>query len=67
MCAQIEFGFNCIVAFIIYLLHGFCLQVYVFLGVCVCVCLSVYVGVYIDVCGGVWRCVHNVHACVRVC
>lgn len=26
-CAQIEFGFNCTVAFIIYLLHGFCLQV----------------------------------------
>ena len=28
VCAQIEFGFNCIVAFIIYLLHGVCLQVY---------------------------------------
>lgn len=28
VCAQIEFGFNCIVPFIIYLLHRFCLQVY---------------------------------------
>lgn len=34
VCAQIEFGFNCIVAFIIYLLHRFCLQVY---GVLKCV------------------------------
>lgn len=28
VCAQIEFGFNCIVPFIIYLLHRLCLQVY---------------------------------------
>lgn len=28
VCAQIEFGFNCIVPFIIYLLLRFCLQVY---------------------------------------
>lgn len=28
VCAQIEFGFNCIVPFIIYLLHRFCLPVY---------------------------------------